>query len=86
MASTTPLINAEHLGRELDELDLLVHRIKTYLSTPISAPPKHTNLQETWKSTAGILSHKRAAEMLRYIEQGRQEWEDRWKTQLESSS
>lgn len=86
MANTTTLINAEHLGRELDELDRLVHRLRTYLSTPISAQSKQASLQEAWKRTAGILTHERANDMLRYVEHSRQEWEERWKSQLGSAT
>ena len=73
---TSNTINTQLLTRDLEELDQLVHRIKTRMCALPSNSSGADNLSKAWKHAAGIISPQRADEILGLVERSRQEWDN----------
>lgn len=76
-SQTISAVDPELIIRELDELDRVVHRLRTRLATTTPQRIARICSRSAWSATYGAIGLERGKMMMKYITQSRRKGEQR---------
>ena len=66
---TITTMDPKLIMHELDELDRVVHRLKTRLAAPL--PKMTVHAQNVWRATHGVMGRERGKTLVKHLTQSR---------------